>query len=124
MQKVDIRPGICGLVTRVEAETISDDLIKVTIRSACEAVNNINHVLGDEFDSFEVCLVHPGEDPFTHMPATIIPRTPRVRQFPASSSVLKLKRVWHCLKTSKSHSLMNSEDNLPDKPSPIRKRTK
>ncbi len=65
MHKVEIQPGICGLVTQVTAETVSEDQIKVTIKSACEAVNKINEVLGEEFDAFEVCLVRPGEDPFT-----------------------------------------------------------
>jgi hypothetical protein len=65
MHKVKIHPGICGLITDVTAELIEDDMVKVIIKSDCQAIDKINSILGDQFDAFEVCLVRPGEDPFT-----------------------------------------------------------
>ena len=68
MHKVKIHPGICGLITDVTAELIEDDMVKVIIKSDCQAIDKINSILGDQFDAFEVCLVRPGEDPFTSCP--------------------------------------------------------
>lgn len=63
MTKVKIEPGICGLNTKVEA--VSEDGMDVTLKvhSACESVQKMFGELGDSFDSYELCLCKPGQDP-------------------------------------------------------------
>lgn len=64
MTKVKIDPGICGLITEVEA--VSEDGLDVTLKieTACKAVNEMLQVVGDTFDSYELCLKKPGEGTF------------------------------------------------------------
>jgi len=64
MTKLKILPGICGLITLVEAN--SDDGLDVTliIKSDCDAVSKMFKELGSTFDSYDLCLVKPGEGPF------------------------------------------------------------
>ncbi len=63
MTKVTINPGVCGLVTTVEAE--SEDGMEVTLRvkSGCSAVRQMMEALGDTFDGYELCLGKPGTGP-------------------------------------------------------------
>ena len=53
MTKVKINPGVCGLITEVEA--VSEDGLDVTlkIRSGCKSVHEMLSVTGDTFDSYE-----------------------------------------------------------------------
>ena len=65
MTKVTINPGVCGLLTRVEAQTDEDcEEVTVKISSACEAVRKMYEELGSEYDAYEVCLVKPGVNAF------------------------------------------------------------
>jgi hypothetical protein len=64
MTKVKIEPGVCGLITNVEAFSEDGMEVKVTVKSGCESINKMIEALGDEFDAFEVCLVKPGTGPF------------------------------------------------------------
>ena len=66
MTKVMIEPGICGLVTAVEAQADSEDETELTVkvRSGCENVRNMMKELGNKYDAYEVCLRKPGEGPF------------------------------------------------------------
>lgn len=60
MAKVQIDPGVCGLLTTVEA--VSDDGMDVTltVKSGCEAITKMFQELGSSFDSYELCLAKPG----------------------------------------------------------------
>lgn len=62
MTTVEIKPGVCGFVTEVTAE--SEDLMDVTVnvKSGCESVRKMLEDLGNTFDAFEVCLKKPGEN--------------------------------------------------------------
>ena len=64
MKKVRIEPGVCGLITAVEAE--SEDGLEVTVRvkSGCAAIQKMMEELGDTFDAYELCLCKPGDGPF------------------------------------------------------------
>ena len=63
MTKVKINPGVCGLITSVEAESEDGVEVKVRIKSGCKSVNRMLSDIGDEFDAFKVCLVKPGQGP-------------------------------------------------------------
>lgn len=73
MKKVLIQPGVCGLSTRVEANSEDGMEVQVKIVSACEAVRNIAEVLGDIWDAFEVCLGKPGTGPLYEYAAEHMP---------------------------------------------------
>ena len=62
MKKVKINPGVCGLLTTVQAE--SEDGMEVTLKvaSACESVRNMMQELGDTHDAFALCLTQPGKN--------------------------------------------------------------
>ena len=64
MTNVKINPGVCGLVTSVEA--VSEDGMNVIlqVKSGCESVRNMFEELGNTFDSYEICLAKPGSGPF------------------------------------------------------------
>ncbi|MCR5846119.1 MAG: hypothetical protein K6G78_06075 [bacterium] len=64
MRKVEIFPGICGLITNVEAEMIDEDDVRVKVVSMCSNIRGMMEELGDEFEAFELCLQKPGEGPF------------------------------------------------------------
>lgn len=63
MTKVKIDPGVCGLITTVEAE--SEDGMEVTlkVKSGCESIRKMFEELGDTFDAYELCLGKPGTGP-------------------------------------------------------------
>jgi len=63
MTKVKINPGVCGFITSVEAESEDGQEVRLKIKSGCEPVRKMfdEDQLGGAFDSFEVCLMHPGE---------------------------------------------------------------
>lgn len=63
MTKVKIEPGICGLVTSVEAESEDQMEVRVKVSSGCESVRRMFEELGDTFDAFEICLEKPGQGP-------------------------------------------------------------
>ena len=63
MTKVKINPGVCGFITSVEAVSEDGQEVILTVKSGCEPVRAMFKELGDTFDSFELCLVKPGEGP-------------------------------------------------------------
>lgn len=63
MTKVKIHPGICGFITRVEAGSEDGMEVKLKVASGCESVRKMFEELGDTFDSYELCLVKPGNGP-------------------------------------------------------------
>lgn len=63
MTKVRIDPGICNLITKVEAESEDQMEVKVRVKSGCESINKMFQELGDTFDAYEVCLVKTGCGP-------------------------------------------------------------
>lgn len=67
MTKVKIDPGICGLITQVEAQSTETDdgiEVKVKVNSACAAVQKMFEELGDTFDAYDICLSRPGQNEF------------------------------------------------------------
>ncbi len=60
MTKVKIDPGVCGLVTTVEACANDEQEVTLQVKSACAAVRNMFETLGTTFDSYELCLGKPG----------------------------------------------------------------
>ena len=64
MTKVRIEPGVCGLITTVEAECDEDMEVTVKVDSACKNITNLFGALGDTFDPYEICFAKPGEGPF------------------------------------------------------------
>lgn len=64
MTKVTVNPGVCGLITKVEA-VASEDQTEVTLKvvSACESVQKMMEEVGDTFDPFELCLTKPCTGP-------------------------------------------------------------
>ncbi len=64
MTKVTINPGVCGLITAVEAHSDDQMEVKVTVKSGCEAVRKMMEELGDTFDAFACCLGKPGTSVF------------------------------------------------------------
>lgn len=64
MTKVKIDPGVCGLITTVEAESEDGMEVSVKVRSGCKAVQKMFEELGNEFDAYEVCLGKPGDNCF------------------------------------------------------------
>ncbi len=62
--KVVIEPGICKLGTSVVATAIDEDTVQIVVKSACDSINNMIEELGDTYDTFETCLVKPGQGPF------------------------------------------------------------
>lgn len=88
MTKVQINPGICGLVTTVTAE--SEDQMEVTVKvaSACESVRKMFQELGDTFDSFEVCLKKPGEGELYEYAA---------KNFPGHAACVAIAGIIKCI---------------------------
>ncbi|WP_394925310.1 DUF6951 family protein [uncultured Robinsoniella sp.] len=60
MTKVTINPGVCGLITSIEAS--SEDQMEVTVKvdSGCASIQKMFDDLGETFDAYEVCLGKPG----------------------------------------------------------------
>ena len=62
MTKVTINPGVCGLVTKVEAVSEDGQDVTLKVSSACKAVQGMFEALGSEFDAYDLCLCKPGEN--------------------------------------------------------------
>lgn len=62
MTKVTVNPGICGLITKIEA-CASEDKSEVTLKvdSSCIAVTKMMAEVGATFDAYELCLTKPGK---------------------------------------------------------------
>ena len=73
MTKVTIDPGVCGLITSVEASSEDKMDVTVKVKSACTAVQKMFEELGDKFDAYEVCLSKPGENVFYQYAAEHFP---------------------------------------------------
>lgn len=73
MTKVIINPGICGLVTSVEATSEDQMEVKVTVKSGCPSFNKMFQDLGDTFDAYEICLTKPGANAFYEYTAKNMP---------------------------------------------------
>ena len=73
MKKVRINPGVCGLITTVEAEAGEGTEVRVRVQSDCPAIVKMMEALGDAFDSYEVCLVKPGVNAFYEYAAEHLP---------------------------------------------------
>lgn len=63
MTKVMIDPGICNLVTSVEAVSEDEQEVVLKVRSGCKSINDMFKELGSNFDSFDLCLKKPGQGP-------------------------------------------------------------
>lgn len=64
MTTVKIDPGVCGLITKVTAETEDGMDVTLKVASGCEAVRKMFEELGDTFSAFEICLGKPGTGAF------------------------------------------------------------
>ena len=74
MTNVRINPGVCGLITRVKAQSDPDGMeVQLTVASACEAVRKMFKELGDTFDPYEICLAKPGCGPLYNYAADHFP---------------------------------------------------
>lgn len=64
MKKVSINPGVCGLVTTVEATADEDEgTVSLKVASGCASVRAMFEAIGTEFDPYELCLAKPGAGP-------------------------------------------------------------
>ena len=90
MTKVAINPGICKLVTVVEAH--SEDQMEVTLKveSSCEAITKMFNQLGDTYDAYELCLKRPGENEFYEYASKNFPGH---ASCPAIAGILKCAEV-------------------------------
>lgn len=61
--KVTVRPGVCGFITHVSAESEDQMEVKLKVASGCEAVRKMMAELGDTFDAYGLCLAKPGCGP-------------------------------------------------------------
>lgn len=73
MTKVTIDPGICNLLTTVEAESEDQMEVKVRVKSGCQSINQMFKDLGDTFDAYEICLSKPGSNAFYEYAADHLP---------------------------------------------------
>ena len=73
MTKVTINPGVCNLITSVEAVSEVQMEVKVKVKSACESINQMFKELGDTFDAYEICLTKPGANAFYEYAAEHLP---------------------------------------------------
>lgn len=64
MTKVTVHPGICNLITNVEASSEDGMEVMLNVTTACEAVKNMMTELGENFDAFDICLKRHGENIF------------------------------------------------------------
>ncbi|MEL4106474.1 hypothetical protein IZU99_09975 [Oscillospiraceae bacterium CM] len=65
MTTVSINPGICSLMTKVEAVASENKkTVTLTVESACDAVNKMMAEVGSTFKAYDICLVRPGVGPF------------------------------------------------------------
>ena len=63
MRKVEINPGVCGFITRVQAELLDEDELKLSVQSDCPSITKMMEALDDIFEPFELCLQRPGQGP-------------------------------------------------------------
>ena len=63
MTKVTINPGVCGLITSIEASFEDQMEVTVKVDSGCASIQKMFDDLGDTFDAYEVCLGKPGTGP-------------------------------------------------------------
>ncbi len=61
MTTVRVHPGICGFITKIQAESEDQTEVKIKVATGCDAVKGMMKELGDTFDAYELCLVKPGE---------------------------------------------------------------
>lgn len=61
--KVKIDPGVCGLITEAEAIKTGRREVKLIVKSSCGSITKMFETLGEDFNSFEICLVRPGKGP-------------------------------------------------------------
>lgn len=64
MTKVKIDPGVCNLLTTVEAKSEDGMTVTLDVKSACPSVQAMIKELGNTFDAYEVCLTKPGGNVF------------------------------------------------------------
>ncbi len=62
MTNVKVDPGICGLITNINTESEDGMEVKLSVKSACQSINQMFKELGDTFDSYELCLAKPGDN--------------------------------------------------------------
>lgn len=73
MTTVKIHPGVCGLDTKVTAESEDQMEVKVKVASGCASVRKMFEDFGDTFDAYEVCLTKPGAGPLYEYAAEHFP---------------------------------------------------
>lgn len=73
MTKVTINPGVCGLITRVQAQSEDQIEVKVTVESDCQGISKLFEAIGDTFDAFEVCLSAPVKNPLYQAAVDYLP---------------------------------------------------
>ncbi len=73
MTKVKIDPGVCNLITMVEAVSEDQMEVKVTVKSGCPSINKMFAELGDTFDAYDICLTKPGDNAFYAYAAKNLP---------------------------------------------------
>ena len=73
MTKVTVDPGVCGLMTLVEAASEDQAEVLLKVRSGCPSVEKIMEELGEVFDAYELCLAKPGADPLHEYAAAHFP---------------------------------------------------
>lgn len=61
--KVVINPGICGLTVEVEAVKTEKRGVRLITVTQCEAITKMFEALGEDFNSFDLCLQKPGKGP-------------------------------------------------------------
>ncbi|MEI6100218.1 MAG: hypothetical protein WCP73_00135 [Eubacteriales bacterium] len=62
MKKVKINPGVCGLITMVQAESEDGMEVKIEVASGCDSIKQMMQELGNTFDAFALCLSRPGKN--------------------------------------------------------------
>ena len=90
MTKVTIHPGVCGLVTSVEAHSDDQMEVAVTVKSGCESIRKMMEELGGKFDGYECCMAKPGAGPLYEYAQAHFPGHAAC---PAVSGILKCMEV-------------------------------
>ena len=60
MTKVEVNPGVCGLMATIEAQTTEEEMITLKITSGCKGISQIGENLSEELDPYEVVFGKPG----------------------------------------------------------------
>ena len=90
MTKVKIDPGICNLITSVEAHSEDQMEVTVKVKSGCESINKMFKDLGDTFDAYEICLTKPGANQFYEYASENLPGH---ASCPAIAGIIKCMEV-------------------------------